>query len=612
MKKILVSIAAVLAVFTADAQTPFILGGTSYSQTFDAIGSGLPLGWRVDSLAKKSGGLGNNAQNRFVSSPDSWNSSSRGFKNIASADGLVATSNSSDQSASTDRALGIRQAGASGWDKADSLVAVNFAIANTTGLTGFNLNFKWQVLTPQTGTRRYNTWIVQYGIGTTPTNFTTVATTPAVIKADSNVFSNVTFTANFGTALNNISQPVWIRIIAEDTTKGSGSRPSIGLDDFNLTWSGAAVGNPKPSITTLTPADNTTNLPIATNSLSVMFDKNILPGTGAIKIANITDGTTSTINMPTGVTVSGSTATINGLSLLNTKSYAVLFDSTCFVSQATGAKCYGIYDSIQWNFSTELPAQAIVTTLNESFTGCLNPLLASFRQQSLVGAQTWLCSTLGRTDSNAVRISGFGGGTQDNTDWLISPPINASAMSNPALTFWSRKTFTGVNTKEVFISTDFTNNAGTATWTNLNADFTNLDTIYQFYGSYDLNAYKATPFRIGFKYVSVVGTQSDTWYVDDVNITDFPVAISNTKLTDATITVLGTANTQINISVDAKESKLYNFQILNLTGSVVAQQSKLINAGTNNFYLPTNNLNSGIYLLKVSNNNGSTTTKFIK
>ncbi|HQW47362.1 MAG TPA: hypothetical protein PLZ98_09810, partial [Chitinophagaceae bacterium] len=93
MKKILLSLCMFACSYWAQAQTPYALSGTSYTQNFDLIGSGLPLGWRVDSLVNKNAGLGNDAITRFSTAATTWGNTSRGFKNLASADGLLATAN---------------------------------------------------------------------------------------------------------------------------------------------------------------------------------------------------------------------------------------------------------------------------------------------------------------------------------------------------------------------------------------------------------------------------------------------------------------------------------------------------------------------------------------
>jgi len=55
-------------------------------------------------------------------------------------------------------------------------------------------------------------------------------------------FSNNTITVNFGSALDNKSTNVYIRIAALTASSGSGNRPSTAIDDYSLSWTGTASG----------------------------------------------------------------------------------------------------------------------------------------------------------------------------------------------------------------------------------------------------------------------------------------------------------------------------------------------------------------------------------
>ncbi len=595
MKKILLSLLMVAGSYFSQAQTPYALSGTSYTQDFDMIGSGLPLGWRVDSLVNKNAGLGNDAISRFSTSATTWGNTNRGFKNLASADGLLATASTADQNASTDRVLGIRQVSAAGWDDKDSLASVAFQIANTTGLTSFNLQFKIQSL--NTGAKRYHNWIVQYGFGSTPATFTTVATTPAVLTLDSN-FTNTSVTVNFGASLDNQNQPVWIRIMPSDTTMGTGNRPHAGIDDFNLTWTGAAVNN-TPQIVTLVPADNATGVPAGATNLTVTFDKNISIGTGNITIYNITDITSQTIPAA-NATVSGMTATIPGVNLLTGKDYAVQFDSTCFKNGVYSS--LGIYNNTLWNFSTSPAVTPPVTSLNESFVGCNAPLLGLFTESSQVGIQTWRCSNFGHNDTDAVYMNGYSGGAVDNEDWLVSPALDMSAMTAPYLHFWTKKRFSGNNTKEVFVSSNYTGDVATATWVSFNIDFSNLDTTYIPYYNTNLTAYKAAPFHVAFKYVSSAAGTADEWSVDDVSITDGPVSVKTFEQSNLKFSVLGnTADNNLNLLLESDKNNQFEIAVLDMTGKVIYTSSANVNTGKNKIRINLPSMANGLYFVKVSN-----------
>ena len=154
-----------------------------------------------------------------------------GFKNYASATGLTSSATTAAQNAATNRALGMRQTGSVG----DPGAAFAFQLANTTGKTNLQLEFKLQSLDAIT-LGRTTTWRVDYGVGLSPTAFSTVTTSPASLTITNGTFVNTTVTVNFGSALNNISQPIWIRIVTLTATTGGGNRPSTAIDDVKFSW----------------------------------------------------------------------------------------------------------------------------------------------------------------------------------------------------------------------------------------------------------------------------------------------------------------------------------------------------------------------------------------
>jgi len=201
---------------------------------FDAIATaGLPSGVYVKQGATPLDlGTEGAVYNNNFSVGTVWNQTSGGFKNFASATGLTSTSSAANQNASTNRALGFRQTGSIG----DPGGAFTFQLANTTGKSNLQLEFKLQSLDAPASPGRTTTWKVDYGVGLSPSAFSTVTTSPANLSTTLGTFANNTVTVNFGTALNNISQPIWIRIVALTGTTGGGSRPSTAVDDVKFTW----------------------------------------------------------------------------------------------------------------------------------------------------------------------------------------------------------------------------------------------------------------------------------------------------------------------------------------------------------------------------------------
>lgn len=225
-------IMGVLFCSIAALQAQVSLTGTSYTETFDGIGTGYPTGWSVKT-ALTATTLG--ADTLLTPGKMKWASTTKGVSNYASADGLTSTADSATQANATDRALGVRQTGT--W--APQGISFALQIANTTDMNTFSLAFKIQSL--DATSPRIATWKVQYATGAAPTIFTDLATTPATLTTGGSTWTNTSVTASFGALLDNLAGPVWIRIVSLDLTTGSGNRPTTAIDDVTLTWSNGAA-----------------------------------------------------------------------------------------------------------------------------------------------------------------------------------------------------------------------------------------------------------------------------------------------------------------------------------------------------------------------------------
>jgi hypothetical protein len=83
---------------------------------------------------------------------------------------------------------------------------------------------------------RSTTFSIQYGVGANPSSFTTLGT-----YTDPGAFGTTNFsftTTDFGSNLDNQSS-VFFRVTALAASTGTGSRDTVGIDNFNLTSSGA-------------------------------------------------------------------------------------------------------------------------------------------------------------------------------------------------------------------------------------------------------------------------------------------------------------------------------------------------------------------------------------
>lgn len=386
-----------------------------------------------------------------------------------------------------------------------------------------------------------------------------------------------------------------------------------GIYDM-VSWNFSTL-NPKPSIVNKQPFDNSNNVPIATTQLSMRFDKPITAGIGNIYLKNLTAATQVTYTVPSAdVVISNDTVFINNVVLTYSTSYAVQFDSASFTNSSYNS--YGIYNDSTWNFNTEAAPPPPVTSLSESFVGCAAPLLGGFKQFSVAGTATWRCSAFGHSDTNAVYVNGANATTTfDNTDWLISPSLDMSAMATPYLHFWTKTRFSGATTKEVYVSTNFVNgNPNGASWTVLPTTV-GSDTAWKAINNTSLAAYKSAPFHIAFKYVSTAAASANAeeWTLDDINITNGSVAINNYSLQNADIFVMGNVvNDVLQLMISSEATSDYQIAIFDITGKNMKNQSVTTNGGRNLVNVSLPSMASGVYLVQVSNATGKATLKFTK
>ena len=243
MKKFFLGAVCALALFaqTSFAQITLDNSGT-YSTNFNDIGAGLPPGWSVRTGATSSS-LGT-AVSLNTATSVTWGATTGQFANYASTSNggtnFVGTENTAMQSGATNRAPGIRQTSTFG----NPGGAFVLQITNTLGFTNLQISLDFLMLSVQ----GYSTvWTVDYAVGNTPTSF--ISPPVPFSYSDPGVYGTTHTNVSFGTALDNQTENVWIRIVALSAATGSGSRDTFGIDNFALTYNiTTAVTNP-PTIT---------------------------------------------------------------------------------------------------------------------------------------------------------------------------------------------------------------------------------------------------------------------------------------------------------------------------------------------------------------------------
>lgn len=237
--KIALGLSIVALALTGNAQ--LTLTGNSYSQNFNSVGSGLPVGWSVR-ISSSNASFGLAAT--FGSAPTNWAFGSGSFNNVASVTndlGVISTGSETAtvQAAYTNRQIGIKQSGTAGYDPGAGLV---FQIQNTAGYSNLQFSVDFTMLNNQT---RETVWTVDYGIGASPTVYTVLGT----YTNTGSFAATARPTYNLGSDANNQSDIVTIRIAALAPTTSTGSRDMFGVDNFYLTYAGSAIVLP-PTITT--------------------------------------------------------------------------------------------------------------------------------------------------------------------------------------------------------------------------------------------------------------------------------------------------------------------------------------------------------------------------
>lgn len=134
----------------------------------------------------------------------------------------------------------------------------------------------------------------------------------------------------------------------------------------------------------------------------------------------------------------------------------------------------------------------------------------------VVGSDDWFIDEF--SGNNFAKATNWTGSANDPSDvWLLSPAINLTETTSPALSFLSIANYDGPD-MEVFVSTDYNGgDPNSATWNVLSANLSPGGWEETVSGTIDLSPYISANTRIGFRYT---GSASDgaTWELDNIAI----------------------------------------------------------------------------------------------
>ena len=387
------------------------LSSGTYVQTFDTIGSGLPVGWSAYTGATAT------ATGTAVSpnlTAVSWAATTGQWANVAAADNNGAPFTGAEtvaaQATAPDRALGIRQTGGFGHPGASA----NFTFS-TIGQQVTSISFSAQMLSVQT---RSTAWSLQYGLGAAPTTWITLATYP-----DPAAFGTTTVTAGgFGTALDNQAS-VWLRIVALTASTGAGSRDTFGIDDFTIVTA-ATGGDTAPSIIT-PPAAQAVN-----EGDTVQFTV-AATGTAPLSYQWRKDGAA----LSDGGIVSGAgneTLTLAGVGVGEAGSYDVVVTNSAGSATSVAAVLV-VHSALQApSIATQPVSQSVglggTATFSVVATGTA-PLAFQWRKD---GSELTDGATISGAATATLTISPVTADAAGAYDVVVSNSVNPAATSNPA------------------------------------------------------------------------------------------------------------------------------------------------------------------------------------
>ena len=525
--------------------------------------------------------LANTGTSSAVPSGWSFLETGTGSNTIYAADPGSATGGNTysyGSTSSTERAFGGLQSGS-----VTPLIGASFTNNTSSTITSLTISYtgeQWRLGTAG----RVDRLDFSYGINATSLtagtyvlapslNFTAPTTTGTVGAIDGNLAANKTVISFAITNITiNSGSTFWIKWT---DFNASGADDGLSIDDFLITANGGGADVTPPTVTTLTPADNATNVSTNTN-LQILFSEPIVKGTGNILIKKVSDNTTvQTIDVTTtAVSVTGSTATVTINTLANSTDYYIEIASGAFTDVALNAFA-GISGATIWNFTTIQPVAAGIIGNNYTFINCATTFInEGWRQYSVTGpSQVWGCVTTGRTsDGGAVQMTGFSGGAIVNEDWLISPKFDLTSVSFPTLQFYSRGEFTG-NNLVLKISTNYVDGTdpNTATWINLNGNFPTT-AIWTLSNNIDLSAYQTANVRLAWYYTSTA-TESKRWTIDDVTLfNNVPLPPCPEPTAQPTNLVLSATAASVSgsFTIIANPTNVINYLVVRSTAAVIS------------------------------------------
>ncbi|MBI9069846.1 MAG: endonuclease [Salinivirgaceae bacterium] len=226
---------------------------------------------------------------------------------------------------------------------------------------------------------------------------------------------------------------------------------------------------------------------------------------------------------------------------------------------------------------------------------------------STTGSQEWIIDeTHGMEGSSCAKMSGYENISNKNEDWLITPQIDLTNVSEGILSFYTGSNYDGDDII-VQYSTNYsgTGNPNDATW----VEFSNYSLSVGSWewtnsGNINLSSLKGSNIYVAFEYNSD-NTNSKTWEIDNVKITGtIQSSVISNKMNELAVFPNPCTN---NFTIEVSNGIENVYSLFQIDGRLI--QSGLIIDGRK--VIDVQNFEKGTYFLKVGAGSDLKTTKIV-
>ena len=264
-------------------------------------------------------------------------------------------------------------------------------------------------------------------------DYTRDANSPITITGSRD--GSTVFNINKSSGFETTSSPYNGFTLIDLTTEGGTDNSTVLIDELTITSSGVydyiaidaisfTVPTNAPVLLSTSPVDDFVDVAINTD-ISLVFDENIVLGSGTIQIIDLDDGSSSfTIDAESPgseATVNNQTLTISpGSNLENETNYSIQVAATA-IRDVFGNEYQGILDNTTLNFTTvEFIGGLQIASADTSYVIDFDTTVAGVNNGAFQGTGLSPSPVTGQLDSNGIRVEGLSDGLSDFGDTSTS------------------------------------------------------------------------------------------------------------------------------------------------------------------------------------------------